>query len=57
MQHWLKDDDFAGVRGEEALAKLPESERREWQKLWAAVVATLDQAHGKGPSQKKPDSQ
>jgi hypothetical protein len=26
MQHWLKDDDFAGVRGPEALGKLPEAE-------------------------------
>ena len=33
MQHWLKDDDFAGVRGEEALAKLPESERRRMAEI------------------------
>jgi hypothetical protein len=25
MQHWLRDTDLAGVRGPEALAKLPES--------------------------------
>jgi hypothetical protein len=35
MQHWLQNDDFTGVRGAEALAKLPEAERQEWQKLWA----------------------
>jgi tetratricopeptide (TPR) repeat protein len=34
MRHWQADADFAGVRGEEALARLPEAERREWQKLW-----------------------
>jgi serine/threonine protein kinase/Flp pilus assembly protein TadD len=37
MQHWQQDKDFAGVRGSEALAKLPEAERQEWQKLWAEV--------------------
>jgi tetratricopeptide (TPR) repeat protein len=39
MQHWLVDPDFAGVRGEAALGKLPEAERREWQKLWEEVEA------------------
>src|SRR5262249_48200787 len=37
MQHWLGDTDFAGLRGEEALAKLPEAERQAWQKLWQEV--------------------
>jgi serine/threonine protein kinase/Flp pilus assembly protein TadD len=37
MQHWQQDKDFAGVRGPEALAKLPEAERNDWQKLWAEV--------------------
>jgi tetratricopeptide (TPR) repeat protein len=41
MKHWLADPDFAGVRGPEALAKLPEGERSDWQKLWADVEATL----------------
>jgi tetratricopeptide (TPR) repeat protein len=36
MQHWQQDEDFAGVRGD-ALAKLPETERQEWQKLWQEV--------------------
>jgi hypothetical protein len=39
MQHWLDDVDFNGVRGAESLAKLPEAERREWQRLWDAVAA------------------
>jgi serine/threonine protein kinase/tetratricopeptide (TPR) repeat protein len=38
MQHWQKDPEFNGVRGEAALAKLPEAERHEWQKLWEDVV-------------------
>jgi tetratricopeptide (TPR) repeat protein len=37
MQHWLGDADFNGVRGKEALAKLPEAERQAWQQLWADV--------------------
>jgi serine/threonine protein kinase/Flp pilus assembly protein TadD len=51
MQHWQQDTDFAGVRGPEALAKLPEAERLEWQKLWADVAGTLAQAPGKGATE------
>jgi serine/threonine-protein kinase len=43
MQHRLKDTDFASVRGE-ALAKLPEAERQEWQKLWDDVEALRKRA-------------
>ncbi len=39
MQHWQQDKDFAGVRGPKALARLPEAERHEWQKLWQDVAA------------------
>src|SRR5262249_19610307 len=35
MQDWLEDPDFTGVRGAESLARLPVSERQDWQKLWA----------------------
>ena len=37
MQHWLNDPDFAGVRGVEALGRLPAAERPDWQKLWQEV--------------------
>jgi serine/threonine-protein kinase len=47
MQHWLKEDDFAGVRGSEALARLPEAERPSWQKLWEEVEALRQRAAGK----------
>jgi hypothetical protein len=33
-QYRLQDADYAGVREAEALAKLPEGERQEWQRLW-----------------------
>jgi tetratricopeptide (TPR) repeat protein len=44
MQHWQSDADFAGLRGQEALARLPDSERLAWQKLWAGVRETLFRA-------------
>jgi hypothetical protein len=51
MQHWQKDRDFAGVRGSEALARLPEGERREWQQLWADVAELLARAEAKASSE------
>jgi superkiller protein 3 len=39
MQHWLEDDDLAGVRAAESLARLQEMERKDWQKLWQEVEA------------------
>jgi tetratricopeptide (TPR) repeat protein len=44
MQHWLTDPDFAGVRGPEALGRLPEAERRRWQRLWQQVEELRRQA-------------
>jgi serine/threonine-protein kinase len=41
MKHWQKDNDLAGVRSQEALAGLPETERKEWGNLWAEVAALL----------------
>jgi tetratricopeptide (TPR) repeat protein len=52
MQHWLQDGDFAGVRGDKALAKLPEAERKEWQKLWQEVE-TLRQRAAQPPKTTK----
>jgi tetratricopeptide (TPR) repeat protein len=40
LRHWQQDADFAGVRGD-ALAKLPDPERRAWQQLWADVEKLL----------------
>jgi serine/threonine protein kinase/Tfp pilus assembly protein PilF len=56
MQHWLQDQDFAGVRGDKALAKLPEEERAAWRKLWADVAEMVAKAQGKAPAEKKPDA-
>jgi tetratricopeptide (TPR) repeat protein len=46
MQHWLQDEDFACVRRAEALAKLPEAERKDWHKLWEEVEALRKRASG-----------
>jgi tetratricopeptide (TPR) repeat protein len=53
MQHWLADTDFTGVRGAESLARLPVSERQDWQKLWADVTDLFTRAGGKSPGQEK----
>jgi hypothetical protein len=44
LQHWQQDPDLAGVRGKEALAKLPEAERTAWQQLWAEVETLRQKA-------------
>jgi hypothetical protein len=49
MQHWQHDLDFNGVRGPGALARLPEAERKEWQKLWADVAEVLRRAADEPP--------
>jgi hypothetical protein len=37
MQHWRSNGDFAGVRGNDALTRIPAEERKEWERLWAEV--------------------
>jgi serine/threonine-protein kinase len=44
MQHWRKDSDLAAVRGADALAKLPEAERKDWLALWGEVDALTRKA-------------
>jgi hypothetical protein len=52
--HWKRDPDLAGVRGEAALAKLPEAERQGWRTLWADVEQVLQQVVQKAAG--KPDT-
>jgi hypothetical protein len=49
LHAWLWEADFAGVRGPDALGRLPAAERLAWQKLWADVGATLARAEGTAP--------
>ena len=44
MRHWQQNADLAAVRDADALAKLPETERAEWHKLWQDVEALLKRA-------------
>jgi hypothetical protein len=41
LQRWQQDAELASVRGEKALAKLPEAERAAWRQLWADVEKLL----------------
>jgi serine/threonine protein kinase/Tfp pilus assembly protein PilF len=52
LQGWMRYPDLAGVRGE-ALAKLPEVERKAWRKLWAEVADTTARARSPAAAQKK----
>jgi tetratricopeptide (TPR) repeat protein len=47
MQRWLDDTDFNCVRAADALAKLPEAERADWQRLWEEVAALRQRAQPK----------
>jgi tetratricopeptide (TPR) repeat protein len=44
LQHWQEESDLAGIRGADSLAKLPQAERQEWQKLWEEVEAHRQRA-------------
>jgi hypothetical protein len=44
LQHWQQDTALAGVRDDQALAKLPRTERAVWQNLWTDVEAVRKQA-------------
>jgi serine/threonine-protein kinase len=44
LRHWQEDTDLDSVRDAEALARLPEAEREEWQALWAEVEALCRKA-------------
>jgi hypothetical protein len=44
LAFWRVDHDLAGVRDENALAKLPEAERESWYQFWADVDSLRKQA-------------
>jgi serine/threonine-protein kinase len=54
LRRWLEDPDLAGVRGEPALAQLPEAEREPWRRLWADVADTLGKAPEKTGPEERP---
>jgi tetratricopeptide (TPR) repeat protein/tRNA A-37 threonylcarbamoyl transferase component Bud32 len=48
LKRWQQDPDLAGIRDENAVAKLPPDEQERCKKLWANVAALLKQAQEKG---------
>jgi serine/threonine-protein kinase len=44
LKHWREDTDLAGIRDSTELAKLPETERAAFRKLWADVDGLLKKA-------------
>ena len=41
VRNWQTDRDLAGVRTKDALARLPDEERKQWQRLWSDMDALL----------------
>jgi tetratricopeptide (TPR) repeat protein/serine/threonine protein kinase len=54
MRQWLTTPDLAGVRGSQAIARLPDAERPSWQQLWGQIADTLARAQGKATPREKP---
>jgi tetratricopeptide (TPR) repeat protein len=54
LAHWKQNSDLGGIRDEEALARLPEAERKEWQALWADVNSLQSRRATSGPTGTKP---
>jgi serine/threonine-protein kinase len=46
LRPWQHDADLAGVRDEEALAKLPQAESEGWRQLWSGVAELLRKPGG-----------
>jgi serine/threonine-protein kinase len=53
MARWLADTDFNGVRGADALARLPAEERAAWARLWADVADLLARTKEPKPNDKE----
>ena len=49
LRHWQRDRDLAAFRGADALAKLPDAERKDWEALWGRVSHLVDRAQARKP--------
>jgi Flp pilus assembly protein TadD len=49
LAHWLGNRDLAGVRGDQALAGLPQAEGGDWRTLWQEVEALRRRAAAPRP--------
>jgi hypothetical protein len=41
LRQWQTDGDLAGVRARDALARLPNEERKQWDRFWSDVDTLL----------------
>jgi hypothetical protein len=41
LRWWPRDSDLATIRDDDALARLPESERKDWQSFWNEYDALM----------------
>ena len=55
LEHWKEDTDLAGIRNEEAVAKLPAEQQKAWRTLWAEVDSLLKRASTSMSMETKPD--
>ena len=46
LRSWQRDDAFAGIREQAALARLPQAERQEWSGFWSDVDNWLQKSGG-----------
>jgi len=46
LAHWQQDADFASVRDQAAIERLPEDERAAWRRLWDDVEALRQEVSG-----------
>jgi tetratricopeptide (TPR) repeat protein len=47
LAHWQMDHDLSSVRDKQELAKLPDGDRPEWQRLWEDVAIVLRKSENK----------
>jgi serine/threonine-protein kinase len=53
LAHWRHAPRLSGVRGDGAIAQLPESERNAWRKLWTDVDVLSERIHAARPEHDK----
>jgi serine/threonine-protein kinase len=41
LRHWKVDRDLVGIRTEDGLARLPDEERKQWERFWSDVDTLL----------------
>jgi tetratricopeptide (TPR) repeat protein len=46
LRHWQADPDLAWVRARNGIARLPDEEREQWERLWSDVAALLRRVSG-----------